>query len=77
VRSAGVSRRFPYGFLTYLRFAEVCPLYDSVSMGISGQVSLMVCLFVSRDAGVSRDQVNLVYDTVGKECPRSPINPPP
>ena len=59
-----------------IRGRGVWPLYDCASACISGQVCLTVWFFISGDAGVPRDPVDLGCDAVGEDTPRPAVDPP-
>jgi hypothetical protein len=59
-----------------VRGRGVWRLKNCSSACISGQVGLAVCFFVSRDAGVSWDPVDLSCDVVGEETPHPSVDPP-
>jgi hypothetical protein len=52
-----------------VRGQAVCTLYHCASACLSGQVALMVCFFVSGDAGMSWDPVDISCNAVGVETP--------
>ena len=56
-----------------VRARGVWPPYHSASTWLLGEVCLAVCVFIARDALVSRDPVNLGWDAVVEESMRSLI----
>jgi len=59
-----------------VRGRGVWPLYHCAPACVSGQVGLTVSFFVSEDAGVARDPMDLSRDAVGEETPRPSVDPP-
>ena len=59
-----------------VRARGVWPLFHCASARVLGQVALTVFFFISGDAGVSREPVDLSCNAVGKETPRPSVDPP-